>query len=200
MTTKVLQFKITLQDVKPAIWRRIQVPENYTFWDLHVAIQNAMGWLDTHMHEFTVQNPVTKVQEHLGTPDGENEPNAILPDWKINVKDYFDSPANTSVFYLYDFGDNWEHEVKFEGTHEKIEDKYPCCLEGENACPPEDIGGAPGYERFLECIKNPKDPEYHSMLEWVGEKFNPKIFDINKVQFDDPTRCWKKTFKDRVSF
>jgi hypothetical protein len=200
MTTKVLQFKITLRDVKPVVWRRIQVPENFTFWDLHVALQNAMGWWDSHLHEFEVCNPKTKEVEHFGIPDGEDDPYTVLPDWETKIHEYFDAKANKSVIYRYDFGDNWEHELKFEGDFDKSEGKYPRCLEGENACPPEDVGGEPGYKDFLRCIKNPKDPEHHSMLEWVGGKFDPKAFDAHKVKFDNPKTRWKKVFEEPVSF
>ena len=145
----VLQFKITLQNITPLIWRRIQISNQCTFWGLHVAIQDAMGWTDSHLHEFKVINPATGKKEYIyiGIPDDEGEDvHPMLAGWEVKVEHYMRSEANQKMFYLYDFGDSWEHLIEFEGEHDKQIDKYPVCLAGERACPPEDVGGIPGYE------------------------------------------------------
>lgn len=150
----VLQFKIILQNITPSIWRRIQVSDQDSFWDLHVAIQDAMGWHDSHLHEFKVINPSTLKEEYIGIPDEEDDHvHAVLAGWDLKVKDYMKLKTNQKFAYLYDFGDSWNHLIEFEGEYEKQANKYPICLAGERACPPEDVGGIPGFENFLSIIK-----------------------------------------------
>ncbi|HID93190.1 MAG TPA: plasmid pRiA4b ORF-3 family protein [bacterium (Candidatus Stahlbacteria)] len=184
---RVYQFKITLEGIKPRIWRRIQVPETYTFWDLHVAIQDAMGWLDYHLHEFEIVDPSTGLKVNIGMPD-EDFGREILPDWKQKIADYF-SMENRSADYVYDFGDNWEHKIRLEKILPRNKNiNYPICIKGERACPPEDCGGDLGYARLLEILKNPNHEEYEEMLEWVGGKLDPEHFDPKEVSFDDPEK------------
>ena len=99
--------------------------------------------------------------------------------------------------YLYDYGDSWYHLIEFEGTHDQETGiKYPVCIVGECACPPEDIGGILGYYNFLEIINNPDDEEYESMLAWVGGVYDAEHFDPKKIKFDSPLRRWKQVFAD----
>lgn len=186
---QVYQFKITLKGIKPPIWRRIQVPETYTFWDLHVAIQDTMGWLDYHLHQFEMVSPSTGMKVEIGIPDKESGwGREILPGWKQKIADYF-SIENRSADYTYDFGDNWEHTIKLEKIFprdKKID--YPICIAGKRACPPEDCGGIWGYENFLEIISDPDNEEYEDMIEWVGGEFDPEHFDVKEVSFDDPDK------------
>ncbi|GFO96830.1 plasmid priA4b ORF-3 family protein [groundwater metagenome] len=184
------QFKITLKGIKPPVWRRIQVPETYTFWDLHVAIQDVMGWLDYHLHEFEIMDPSTGSKVNIGLPDDEFG-RKVLVGWNQKIADYF-SMENPRADYVYDFGDNWEHKIKLEKIlpREKNVD-YPVCIKGKRACPPEDVGGIWGYEDFLEIIKNPDHEEYEEMLEWAGGEFDPEHFDCGEVSFDDPAKRLK---------
>jgi len=184
---KVYQFRIDLRGTKPPIWRRIQVPETYTFWDLHVAIQDAMGWTDSHLHEFEVKDPAYGEKVRIGLPD-EDYGDKIIPDWKRNISDFF-SPKNPKAYYIYDFGDSWEHLIQLEDVlsrNKKVD--YPICVKGKRACPPEDCGGVWGYEEFLDAIQNPKHEEHEEMLEWVGGEFDPEHFDVNEVRFIDPVK------------
>jgi len=192
---KVYQFKVTLKGTRPPVWRRIQVPESYTFWDLHVAIQDAMGWLDYHLHVFEIMNPSTGMKEEIGVPDEDFEfDTRIFPGRKRKIADYF-SMDNSKANYQYDFGDNWEHTIELEKIVARAEDvEYPVCIAGKRSCPPEDCGGTWGYQNFLKIIKNPDDEEYGEMLEWVGGKFDPEDFDINDVRFDDPDKRWETAF------
>jgi len=189
---KVFQFKITLKGIRPPIWRRIQIPETYTFWDLHVAIQDAMGWFDSHLHRFEILNPSTGMEEEIGIPDEEFEWDTVtLPGWKQKMADYF-SMNNTKSEYVYDFGDNWEHIVKLEKILPRQEGiPYPKCTDGKRACPPEDCGGSWGYEDFLKAITNPKHREHKEMLDWVGGSFDPEHFDIKEVVFENPAQRLK---------
>ena len=113
-TLNIFQFKVTLAGVKPAIWRRIQVPEDYSFWDLHVAIQDAMGWEDCHLHEFKMVNSKNQEELRIGIPDDDFDwSRATLPGWEIPIADYF-TMDNRSATYVYDFGDGWRHRIRLE--------------------------------------------------------------------------------------
>lgn len=194
---KVYQFKITLKGTKPPIWRRIQVPETYNFWDLHVAIQDAMGWWDYHLHEFKISHPVTGREIEIGIPSEDDElfDIEIIPERSQKIGDLF-SMENKVAEYIYDFGDGWQHKVQLEKILPRDENiKYPVCIAGKRACPPEDCGGVWGYQEFLEAIENPDHEEHEEMLEWVGGEFNPEDFDVNEVKFDDPDKRWKLAFE-----
>jgi len=189
----VLQFRVELLGIEPPIWRRIQVPEDYTFWDLHVAIQDSMGWFDSHLHAFRVVG----IAGDIGVRDeDEIGPSETRPGWKIPIRETFNDGSPLAA-YEYDFGDSWVHEVRFEGYFPTEKDiKYPRCLDGARHCPPEDCGGVGGYENFLRVIADSKDPEHASMLEWVGGSFDPGEFDPAKVEFDDPKERWRIAFQE----
>jgi hypothetical protein len=192
---QVYQFKITLRDVKPPVWRRIHVPETYTFWDLHVAIQDAMGWEDAHLHEFEMRHPFEGEKVRIGIPDNDHISFVeIIPERKEKIADWF-SMDNRVAEYTYDFGDNWKHQIRLEKILPREEGvTYPVCISGKRACPPEDCGGAWGYARFLEAIRNPEDEEHEEILEWIGGDFDPEYFDPEEVIFDDPDERRKFAF------
>jgi len=106
------QFKITLRDVKPTVWRRILVPEFYTFWDFHVAIQDSMGWYDYYLHEFRIPDIDSKAVFRIGIPDPDF-PGELPASWKVFIRDHFRS-QNSTCSYVYDFGDYWQHSIKLE--------------------------------------------------------------------------------------
>jgi len=192
---RVYQFKITLMDVRLSIWRRIQVPETYSFWDLHVAIQDAMHWLDYHLHEFEIVNPSTGIKTSVGIPGDEDFGKEILPEWKQKIADYF-SMENRLAKYTYDFGDNWEHIIKLEKVLPRDKNiNYPVCIGGKRASPPEDCGGVWGYEDFLKIINNPDHEEYEETIEWAGGEFDPEYFDVKEIKFDDPAKRRKIAFE-----
>ncbi|MFH0735266.1 MAG: plasmid pRiA4b ORF-3 family protein [bacterium] len=181
---EVYQFKITLNESKPPIWRRILVPSKYSFWDLHIAIQDSMGWKDYHLHSFNIINPLTGRKVEIGIPDEDYED--ILPDNKIKISKYFNE-NNAKATYEYDFGDSWIHTIKLEKIIPAVAgEKYPQCIGGKMACPPEDCGGIWGYYNLLEIIQDPKHDEYEESIEWLGEDFDPNEFDPKDVTFDDP--------------
>lgn len=194
---QVYQFKITLKDIKPPIWRRIQVPETYSFWDLHVAIQDAMGWLDYHLHDFEMFHPTTGEKVKIGMPSDDDElyELEIIPEQKQKIADWF-FVEDKAVDYSYDFGDNWEHKIKLEKILPRDKNiQYPICITGKRACPPEDCGGPPGYEYFLDAIQDPTHEEHESMLRWVGGEFDSEHFDKNEVVFDDPDERLETLFE-----
>lgn len=183
----VWQFKIVLEDTKPTIWRRIQVSENYSFWDLHVAIQDAMGWADYHLHQFETIELKPRNIKYIGIPDEDDCMNTV-PGWKEKISDWFSPDNRKTMRYVYDFGDSWNHKITLEKILPREEKtKYPICIAGALACPPEDCGGIGGYYDLLEIMDNPKHEEYKDMIEWLGgEKFNPEDFDIAEIEFDNP--------------
>ncbi len=190
----VYQFKISLNEIQPPIWRRIQVPGNYSFWDLHVAIQDAMGWTDSHLHLFTILNPKTGLTEEIGIPDEDGELD-FLTGWKLQISSYF-TLQNANAIYDYDFGDCWEHSLSLEKIiPQESAQKYPICIAGESACPPEDCGGTWGYEDLLETINDPNHEEHARMMEWLGGSFNSEEFRSEKVHFDNPQERWMGAFQ-----
>ena len=180
----ILQFKVELLEISPPIWRRIQVPKEYTFWDLHVAIQDSMGWTDTHLHAFEIDDP-KKGRAEIGIPDPDGEAN-VIPGWKRKLNKHFTAPGDQLV-YEYDFGDSWRHSVLLEQVSLMEPGvRYPCCVGGERKCPPEDCGGPPGFEVFLEAIMDSGSGEYVELREWYGGSYDPADFDSGDVKFDDP--------------
>ncbi len=192
---RVYQFKIKLKHIKPEIWRVIQVPESYTFWDLHVAIQDAMGWQDCRLHEFILTNPTSGEKKKIGIPTEESINDKTLPGWKEFISMYFNK-KNKNAVYIYDFGDNWQHIITLEGIIPVDENNfYPRCIAGERACPMEDCDSMPGYEDILEILENPEDGEYESTIISLGDKYDPEYFNPETVFFDDPEERFKETFE-----
>jgi hypothetical protein len=192
----VYQFKITLKEIEPLIWRRILVPSKYTFWDLHVAIQDAMGWLDSHLHQFRIKKLRSGKVLLIGIPleDMYDDEEDVLAGWELDMADFFLEPGKIAE-YEYDFGDSWEHEILLEGILLKDKTvKYPRCLGGERTCPPEDCGGTWGYQNLLEIMHTPAHEEYQSTKEWLGGKFDPEAFEPGKVRFDNPKKRWQYAF------
>ncbi len=192
----VLQFRIALIGAVPPIWRRIQVPEYYTFYDLHVAIQDAMGWLDCHLHDFRLQprrraSMDIRIESPFGIEDIEDE--LPLLTTEVPVTDFLTEEGDRAI-YTYDFGDGWEHDIVFEGSFPKEPGgKYPICLAGERAGPPEDCGGIPGY---YDCIKALKDRDNsEGLLDWLG-RWRPDRFDPAKIKFWDPRRRLRMALED----
>ena len=182
----VFQFKIILKHISPPIWRRIQVPETYTFWDLHVAIQDSMGWTDSHLHEFYIHGKDVTI----GIPNDEYD-HDILPERSERIRDYFRTDKD-SCNYNYDFGDYWEHKVVLEKILPVEKDRnYPICLNGKRACPPEDCGGVVGYEELIEILKNPDNDGYEEYYNWLGGEFKPEEFKLEDVFFSDPEEAYK---------
>ena len=193
---QVFQFRVSLDGVSPEVWRRIQVPGAYTFWDLHVALQDAMGWSDSHLHKFEAIDPDSGEPEEIGIPDpgGFGFGMEVSPGWERSISSYF-TEAGLSMTYRYDFGDDWEHTLLLEDIDSREEGaEYPRCLDGERACPPEDCGGAPGYQLFLEILGDPTHEQHDEMVEWQGGDFDPDAFDPEIVRFDDPAKRWAMAF------
>lgn len=194
----ILQLRIELLHVAPLIWRRIQIPDTFTFWDLHVAIQSAFGWNDSHLHEFRVAADSGEVLS-FGIPmESDFGEVPARPGWEQLVRDHLSANA-PRMDYCYDFGDDWLHTVILEEVVQAAPGKsYPRCTAGERAGPPDDCGGPPGYENLLEILADPDDEEYASSHVWAASikglrgKFDPEAFDEQKVKFADPGKRLKR--------
>lgn len=186
---RVFRFRVSIQNTDPPVWRRIEVPGCYTFWDLHCAITDAFGWLDYHLHRFEMRDPKTGEGAHIGIPSEEDDAMlgiVMLPDYRQRVTRFF-KPNNPDAMYFYDFGDNWHHPVTLEAIVPRDKNvEYPRCVAGENACPPEDCGGPWGFERFKQAIRFQNAKNHDEMLAWVGGWFDPLWLDLNLIRFGDP--------------
>lgn len=198
MRKAALQFKVELLGIQPSIWRRFEVPADCNFWDLHVAIQDSMGWLDCHLHHFEIKAKGRAKAVKIGIPDFEGiSEEEIFPGWEISVDTYFND-LGIEAEYLYDYGDSWRHRVRLEGYMAWDKgSKYPRCLDGARACPPEDCGGESGYEHLLEVLANTKHEEFKETREWVGRNWRPDRFDAEKVEFYDSYKRWKTAFLEK---
>jgi hypothetical protein len=196
----VHQFLVVLSGTDPLVWRRIQIPEKYSFWGLHVAIQDAMGWLDCHLHEFRLLDAAEKQLVSIGIPtDDDPEDRRVIAGKDVQLSKFFDQRNSyvAPAMYAYDFGDDWQHVLVHEGVESADGRKYPRCVAGEGRCPPEDCGGVHGYAELLQVIADPQHEEHESTLQWVGGTFDPDAFDPAAVKFDDPRKRWKKAFEQR---
>jgi hypothetical protein len=195
----VCQFLIVLPRTDPLVWRRIQVPGSYSFWDLHVAIQDAMGWKDCHLHEFIVVDSKSGRSTRIGIPDDEMpDDRPCLVGWKVPIARFL-TYGTDPVRYRYDFGDDWEHALEFEELLPADDGAYPRCLAGAGACPPEDVGGTHHYAEFLEVIRDVRHREHRAMRQWASGwsdgTFDPHAFSIASIKFEDPRERWKIAFE-----
>jgi hypothetical protein len=176
LTAMQVQLRIELRGVKPLVWRRILVPETVTLAKLHVILQWAMGWTNSHLHEYEI------ARQRYGLPN-DDWPGAkpLTDERRVRLKPLIESGLRRFA-YQYDFGDSWEHVIKVEDLVAPKSGAPPIvCLAGANACPPEDVGGYPGYAEFLEVLADPAHEEHAHMLSWAGRTFDPKTFDLAEI-------------------
>ena len=166
------RLRITLLDVEPAVWRRIEVPGGITLRALHGALQIAVGWENCHLFRFDVGDA------RYGPPEAE-----LAPDVRDDRKSRLEQVApnvGAVMTYLYDFGDGWRHKIVVEEIQPADKPVVPACLDGERACPPEDVGGPWRYTDYLAAISDPAHPEHDELLDWRGP-FDPEAFDLDRV-------------------
>lgn len=175
--TVLFQLKVVLNHVKPLIWRRIIVPGDFTVRQLHTVLQVVMGWEESHLHVFKIQ------EKEYGDPqDDETGRHPIFDEHKYRLDRILPKQVGFRFTYTYDFGDEWEHVLLIEKVLPIDEGiNRPVCLAGQRASALEDSGGPLGYMELLETLKNPASPDYEEQREWAGEDFNPETFDLNAV-------------------
>lgn len=195
LRTRILQLRIELKHLKPLIWRRLEVPAQASFWDLHVAIQSAFNWQDRHLHEFRGTADAGKTWRFgIPLPDHtHSDPlNRPLPGWIHRIADHLNE-SQPRLDYVYDFGDDWQHRVILEGEFKRIPGRrYPRCTDGARAAPPEDCGGIPGYQGLIEALQDPQHPEHAFLGRWIKggkklrERYDPEAFDSDRIKFTYP--------------
>ena len=170
-TARVFQLKVTLQNIKPPVWRRVLVDAGSTLDQVHEVIQAAFGWWNYHLHEFEID----------GTRYGDPDPD---DDWgpptvhERRVRLDTVVTVGSTFGYLYDFGDGWSHRVTVEKVlPAETGTTVPACIGGRRACPPEDCGGPWGYEHLLEALADPTHPDHRHLTDWLGAPFDPEAFD-----------------------
>lgn len=174
--TGTLQFKVTLDEIEPPVWRRVVVTDDLTFADLHLVLQAVMGWQNTHLHEFRIGD------RRIGMPSADADYGEGLEDERKLRLDEVGLELGATFGYEYDFGDGWGHTVLLEQAL-PIDARfvYPACIAGARACPPEDCGGPGGYQDFLRKLSDPTDEEHDDALTWVLGVFAPEGFDVNRT-------------------
>lgn len=177
LTASQYQLRIELKHVEPLVWRRVLVPENVTLAKLHIILQGAMGWHGGHLHEYEI------ARLRYGMPPDDDWPGSepVLDERRFRLNRFVETGLR-HFKYIYDFGDRWEHIVKVEDlVMPKPGLPLIMCLAGENACPPEDVGGYPGYAEFLEALNDPAHEEHANMLRWIGGSFDPTAFELADI-------------------
>jgi len=170
---------IQVAEIEPAIWRRITVPGHLTLHQVHQVLQVTMGWTHSHLHQFVV--PGAKESTSYGEPSPEDD-YFHKDDRLVHLASIAPKQGDT-LLYEYDFGDSWKHEITVEDISSTPDDEppYPWCLDGQRACPPEDVGGVQGYQHFLEAWRNRSHHDHRDMREWVGPHFKPELFSVQQV-------------------
>jgi hypothetical protein len=172
--TNIYRIKVTLKHVAPPVWRRLEVPADIKLGRLHRILQVAMGWTDSHLHAFRAG------RDTYGVPDPDFPDDDTTNERNVRLDRL--AGEGEKLVYEYDFGDGWEHELRVEKVLPAEKGKrYPVCLAGRRACPPEDCGGPPGYEHLLGVLRDPKHEEHEEMREWIGGDFDPEAFDLDAV-------------------
>ena len=166
------QLRISLDGIAPPICRRVMVPASATLRRVHGVIQKSMGWTNSHLHVFEFDG------RRLGRPDPDDT-EYVEDDARERLHEVLIAPGD-SIAYEYDFGDSWRHTILLEEIHLTGggSPRTARCIAGARACPPEDCGGLPGYQQFLEAILDPFHPENREMREWLGRDFHPDAFDL----------------------
>ena len=181
----VVQIHVVLENIEPPIWRRLVVPLETSLAQLHHILQAAMGWTDSHLHQFEIGGLRFGDTELLNAeiPDDFQQAFDAAP---VRLRDFhWEHDGTLSFVYTYDFGDNWRHTVTLEKLlATKPAPKTATCVDGARCCPPEDVGGPHGYLEFLRVLLNPEPDEIEeqrSWKRWSGGRFNPERFDVAKT-------------------
>jgi len=171
---EVFQLEVKLDGVKPAVWRRIAVSSEITLLRVHKILQVVMGWADSHLHQFIIND------QHYSIPYEDKGPGEI-DERHIKLNRVIHKVGETFK-YVYDFGDDWVHIIRVEQIGAPDPNiRYPHCSAGKRACPPEDVGGPFGYKEFLEALADSNHEDYQRFLGWIGGHFDPNEFDIDEI-------------------
>lgn len=169
--TKIFELEIVLEEVRPPVRRCVQVPGDVSLAVLHEVVQSAMGWTDSHLHEFEIDG------RRYGTPDPDGDDPDVADEATATLSGLVGEGARFG--YLYDFGDDWSHQLTVTTISvPQPAVRYPRCVSGHGACPPEDVGGPGGYDEVQAILADPAHPEHDECLRWISAPFDPHRFDI----------------------
>jgi len=178
MNGAIVRLKIALVDAEPPIWRRVKVPAGMTLRELHAVIQAAMGWEDAHLYPFQVGREIIAGPGMDG--GGFGLPRAISAA-RVRLDDLAARGVKRFA-YVYDMGDSWEHLVLIEKLlAADPAASYPRLIDGAGRCPPEDVGGIPGFYEFLDAITDPHHPDHKDRIDWYGGPFDPHNMDTERI-------------------
>ena len=164
-------LRIELEEIKPAIWRRVVVPGNLTLARLHLVIQDAMGWQNYHLHLFEIG------ERQLGPVGDEAFGSDVVDEKRFTLEKMLE--GKDRFRYIYDMGDDWGHAVVVEEVAAADRTIGPTCVAGARACPPEDCGGPLGYEDLVKALARPRSKRHQELREWVGDEWKPEAFDVD---------------------
>ena len=174
----IARLKITLEGIEPVVSRTLEVPVDIRLERLHLVIQAAMGWENYHLYEFMVGDT------RWGLPDPDFGTDA-LPVAKSRLADVASNAGTAPIRYIYDFGDNWVHRIDAQTIGDPAPGNlYPRLTDIIGRCPPEDVGGLPGYEDFLDAVSDPNHPEHENMIRWAGGPFDPHVPDADELRLE----------------
>ena len=178
LPVRIYQLRIELTQIEPRIWRTILVPDTIKLSKLDRIIQEAFGWTNSHLHEFSFGTKRYGMVDAIEDQEWDEE-NPLLDERKFTIGMLL-SDDLSEFEYDYDFGDGWCHNIKVERLLTPNQTNYwPMCIDGENACPPEDVGGPLGYLEFIEILADPTHEQHEDLFRWVGGPFDPQGFDVN---------------------
>ncbi|PVX28906.1 plasmid pRiA4b ORF-3 family protein [Sphingomonas pokkalii] len=167
----IARLHIVLNDIEPAIWRQVDVPVTASLKMLHDIIQAAMGWENYHLWHFEAGD------RRYGVPDPAWPDHGMAAARNVKLAALLDRGVR-ELLYTYDMGDDWRHTITIESIGPGEPDQqYPRFVDGERRCPPEDVGGLPGFEMFLDAMADPSHEEHHRLREWYGGPYNPDDID-----------------------
>ena len=193
MNSHIAVLKVTLDDVKPTVMRRFVVPLTIRLDRLHLVLQAAIGWTNSHLYEITTRGV------GWGIPDADFG-DGPLDARKARLIDVLEDCGVKTLKYLYDFGDGWEHTVKVERIENAIPGlTSPFLVDAVGRCPPEDVGGPSGYEDFLEIMSNAAHDSYEETRRWIGNDFDPRTADLTQLSHavDALATKWSRTATSR---
>ncbi|WP_316168653.1 MULTISPECIES: plasmid pRiA4b ORF-3 family protein [unclassified Bradyrhizobium] len=191
LNTTAVRIKVTLKDVRPEVMRRLVVPVALRLDRLHLTLQTAFGWTNSHLFEFLAGEGRWGIPD----PDGDFGPQPIDAR-KARLLDIVRETGTKTIHYLYDFGDGWDHVIKLEKWFDDTSTEgLPLLLEAVGRCPPEDVGGPSGYAEYLDAIGDPSHPEHEHMRLWSPERFDPKT--IDRKALEAAVRALSESWKPR---
>lgn len=173
----IYMIKILLLETQPSVWRQFLVSSNITLHSLHLVVQDIMGWTKSHSYKFQIDK-----NTYANSDPGSGFNKKEFIDSRKTVFEHVINQKGETFRYEYDFGDSWNHMLLIEDIFKpKPGKKYPVCVSGERACPPEDCGGIHGYADLLNIIKEPSNEQYLDTITWLGGHFDPDLFDTQLV-------------------